>query len=515
MNVGRRICSRLATTEIGRAVAEVACGGKYFDATVIGMSGTVKCRHRSMRAWLGLFAGCLLLLVKGANAAYANSPIPHSCTIASTNVHFGSYDPRDTAPRKATVHVTVTCSAGTEYSISVGPGDNYDDRRKMISADGLAYELLRPASDDAGAPAGSAAWAPGDKLSGTTADDTPLTFNIGALATGSQDVGIGSYADVVTVTVDWENGSATSNVHVTANVYPHCYASTEAINRVYDGLVADSVTAVGRIAVSCVKGTHATIAIDRGQHAADSPVMASNSGDSLAYGLYQPTADTPGAAVGFAEEWGSEGAQQLVAGVADSAAPRYYNVGMRIHDGQDVGAGKYFDTVTVSVLFEGGKSSSALSVASSVAENCMITASQVTSPTYASSGAAAVVGTGTVSVRCVKGTVASVTLGRGGGFTSTRNMRGSAKLLAYELYQPESNTPGAAVGSAAWSEQAPLELAAARSNAIQHYTVGGEVSSGQRVDAGNYYDSVVATVMWAGRRATASLPVMCSVRADD
>lgn len=467
-----------------------------------------------MRAWLGLFAGCLLVLVEGAPAS-ANSPIPHSCTVASTNVHFGSYDPRDAALRKATAHLTVTCSAGTEYSISVGPGDNYDDRRKMISADGLAYELVRPASDDPGAAVGSAAWAPGDKLSGTTADDTPLTFNIGALATGSQDVGIGSYADVVAVTVEWENGSATTNVHVSANVYPHCYASTESINRVYDGLVADAVTAVGRIAVRCVKGTHATIAIGRGQHAADARAMASNSGDSLAYGLFQPTADTPGAAAGFAEEWGTEGAQQFVAGVADSAAPRYYNVGMRIQAGQDVGAGNYFDTAVASVLFEGGKSSSTLSIASSVAENCMITATQVTLPAYAASGAASVDGTGTVGVRCVKGTVASITLGRGAGFTSTRNMRGSEGLLAYELYQPESNTPGAAAGSATWSEQAPLALAATRSNAVQLYTVGGHIASGQRVDAGNYYDSVVATVMWAGRRATANVSVAGTVRAND
>ena len=146
----------MATAEIRIGSAVEACGSLRFDATVIGMSATATSRHRSMRAWLGLFAGCLLVLVEGAPAS-ANSPIPHSCTVASTNVHFGSYDPRDAAPRKATAHLTVTCSAGTEYSISVGPGDNYDDRRKMISADGLAYELVRPASDDPGAAVGSAA----------------------------------------------------------------------------------------------------------------------------------------------------------------------------------------------------------------------------------------------------------------------------------------------------------------------------------------------------------------------
>ncbi len=135
-----------------------------------------------------------------------------------------------------------------------------------------------------------------------------------------------------------------------------------------------------------------------------------------------------------------------------------------------------------------------LAVDVTVAVKCSITTAPIAFTDYdpvVDHASADLDGTGTVSIACTKGSTASIGLGLGANASGgTRRMSdGSGSFLTYELYSDSNRTAvwGNALGS--W-----LTPDAAPSKAARPFTVYGRVPAGQDVDAGDYDDTVVATV---------------------
>ena len=150
----------------------------------------------------------------------------------------------------------------------------------------------------------------------------------------------------------------------------------------------------------------------------------------------------------------------------------------------------------------GASATASLSVSVTVSSNCQISASSVAFGAYdpvLANFAAPVTGTGGVTITCTRGTSASLTLGPGANPSgATRRMRGGTSFIAYELYQPTSESPGAPCGFASprvWGAAGDgvFTPASAPSRDPRSYNVCGRVPEAQDVLAATYFDAVVAT----------------------
>jgi spore coat protein U-like protein len=135
-----------------------------------------------------------------------------------------------------------------------------------------------------------------------------------------------------------------------------------------------------------------------------------------------------------------------------------------------------------------------LAVSAAVANNCTISTSALAfgsyDPVVAHAGTN-LDGTGAVTVACTKGATATIGLGLGSNASgSTRRMSdGSGNFLNYELYSDSGRTT-------IWEDSGAglVTPPVAPSKAPRSFTVYGRVPSNQDVAAGNYADTVVATV---------------------
>ena len=138
-----------------------------------------------------------------------------------------------------------------------------------------------------------------------------------------------------------------------------------------------------------------------------------------------------------------------------------------------------------------------LGVTADVTDNCTIDTSNVAFGNYdpiVANSSAALDGTGTVTVRCTLGDADPViTLDPGanaiGGTAAApaRNMLSGAATLSYTLYSEPTRTT-------VWGNTALSGLAYTGTGTAENRTVYGRIAGGQNVPAGNYSDTVVATV---------------------
>lgn len=138
-----------------------------------------------------------------------------------------------------------------------------------------------------------------------------------------------------------------------------------------------------------------------------------------------------------------------------------------------------------------------LPVSVTVTNNCTISSTAVTFPNYDPIGTHATgpddSNAGSVIVTCTKGTVTHIGLGLGANASGTqRRMKDSGtNYLNYELYQNEGRTTGWGNDSSNWYTPNPE---AAPDKNPRTFTVYGRIPQAQDVPAGNYADTVVATV---------------------
>ncbi len=147
---------------------------------------------------------------------------------------------------------------------------------------------------------------------------------------------------------------------------------------------------------------------------------------------------------------------------------------------------------------EAATATSNLSVTASVTANCTITTAPVAFGAYdpvSANASTALNGSGTVSVTCTSGASANVTLGQGsnagGGSTDTAPVRRlkdtGTDFLSYSLYSDSGRTTD-------WGNTAGTGVAHTGTGTLTALTVYGSVAAGQSVPAGNYSDTVVATI---------------------
>jgi spore coat protein U-like protein len=152
---------------------------------------------------------------------------------------------------------------------------------------------------------------------------------------------------------------------------------------------------------------------------------------------------------------------------------------------------------------------SPITVSASVSQTCSITTSnQLAFGTYdplTTNATAALYATGTLSVACSKSSSTNLTIGLGDGANATsgqRAMLGGGTLpskLNYNLFQPPSNTPGAACGTPgtiAWTNTGTglFTIGAPPSKVARLYNVCGQIPGGQDVQVDTYLDTVIATI---------------------
>jgi spore coat protein U-like protein len=132
-------------------------------------------------------------------------------------------------------------------------------------------------------------------------------------------------------------------------------------------------------------------------------------------------------------------------------------------------------------------------VTANVARNCTIVATDVAVGAYdpvVANDTAPATATGTVTVRCTRGTAYSVALDNGANYSGGRRMAGPAgTFLTYELYRDSgyANVWGSGAGNEVTGTQAPGRLPT-------DLTVYARVPGGQDVPEGAYADTVVATI---------------------
>ena len=135
-----------------------------------------------------------------------------------------------------------------------------------------------------------------------------------------------------------------------------------------------------------------------------------------------------------------------------------------------------------------------LGVSATVTNNCTISTAALAFGSYdpvVANASTNLDGTGTVTVACTKGAVATVGLGLGSNASgSTRRMaNGATEFLTYELYSDSGRTT-------IWNNSGGgfYNPGAAPSKVARDFTVYGRVTSDQDIPAGSYNDTVVATV---------------------
>jgi spore coat protein U-like protein len=141
-----------------------------------------------------------------------------------------------------------------------------------------------------------------------------------------------------------------------------------------------------------------------------------------------------------------------------------------------------------------GSATANLQISAAVNANCTITTAAVAFPTYdpvVANAAANDDGTGTVTITCTKGTLATIGLGLGANaLVNQRRMKdATTDYLNYALYLDAARTT-------IWGTASPnlLTPVAAPDKTPRPFTVYGRIPSAQDVPAGAYSDTVVATV---------------------
>ena len=151
-----------------------------------------------------------LLLAMLLAAAGLDAHAQTSCSVSPSAVSFGVYNPFTTTALDSTANVQVTCSlAGVvavlvNYTIQLnGGGSGFSPRKMQSGANALNYNLYTDSAH-------TIIWGDGTGGTATVADSyivslTPgvRTYTVYGRTVASQNVPPGSYADTITVTVNY------------------------------------------------------------------------------------------------------------------------------------------------------------------------------------------------------------------------------------------------------------------------------------------------------------------------
>lgn len=165
-------------------------------------------------------------------------------------------------------------------------------------------------------------------------------------------------------------------------------------------------------------------------------------------------------------------------------------------------------TGTVPSAF-GGSNTGSLSITASVAQTCLVSAtSTLAFGTYdpvVTNASTALTGTGSVSIKCTKGS-SGITLDLDAGAHASGNQRRlqgatvTTEFLNYGITQPATASPWTScAGSTVWGSTVGGSLYTPTgvtwsASAAQAFTVCGSIPGGQNISAQSYTDTVTVTV---------------------
>ena len=120
------------------------------------------------------------------------------CQVSTSGLNFGNYDVFSTLNDDSTGTITVNCTNGTPYAISLSSGSGSFTSRTMTSgAKILAYNLFLDATH-------LTIWGDGSAGTGTlhgTGNGNNTTSTVYGRIPAGQNASVGTYSDIVTVTV--------------------------------------------------------------------------------------------------------------------------------------------------------------------------------------------------------------------------------------------------------------------------------------------------------------------------
>lgn len=166
-------------------------------------------------ASLGLMAGTGAAFAGTATANLTvTATVDASCTINTSPISFGTYNPAAATPTFVAGNVTIACVKGTTPVIGLSsggnPGTNPGERAmaNSVTNELLSYFLYKPALASPGSCTNNetAVWgATGtDRLEpGATTSATASAYSICGKIPAQQDVSAGSYQDIVIATVEF------------------------------------------------------------------------------------------------------------------------------------------------------------------------------------------------------------------------------------------------------------------------------------------------------------------------
>ena len=168
--------------------------------------------------WLASFfwGGAAAYAGVGTSSFTAQASVNTNCTILTTPVAFGGYDPigaHRSANLDATGSIIVACIKGTAPTIALDLGSNASGSARRMrdapSGDFLGYELYQPPSNTPATPCsfpGAVVWgtAGANLFTATSAPNkNPRTYNVCGSVPAGQNPSIGTYSDTVIATVNF------------------------------------------------------------------------------------------------------------------------------------------------------------------------------------------------------------------------------------------------------------------------------------------------------------------------
>jgi len=166
-------------------------------------------------------AGTLALAATAAMAAPAlgatatsnvavTATVINNCTITTTPVAFGNYDPLSASPNNNSGTVVVACTKNATTTVTLGNGNNFNVTRRMTDGTNfMTYELYQPPTTVPGAACSYAApvrWGTAGAqifTPGAAPSKAARTYNVCGQITAGQDLGAATFSDSVVATVNF------------------------------------------------------------------------------------------------------------------------------------------------------------------------------------------------------------------------------------------------------------------------------------------------------------------------
>lgn len=129
-----------------------------------------------------------------------SATVSSSCSMTTSNLSFGTYDPLAVLATAATTSVSVTCNLLTPYTVALDGGSTAASISARAMTDGSGHNLPYQLYSDA-----THLTVFGDGTTGSTVAGTGTGLAVGTTVYGQiaagQSVPNGSYADTITVTL--------------------------------------------------------------------------------------------------------------------------------------------------------------------------------------------------------------------------------------------------------------------------------------------------------------------------